>query len=303
MKNLVFQYNRQIKCRLFLIALGCFVLLFTTNSYAQSDGTVNSDSAIELISPTIQFSSIQKTDNSVELKVAIKAKSKGNIDRPSGVVTSFFLVTDSGEIELGKAKTDIAGIARLQVKETALSLNKEGKLQFKCITEGTKKIESAQEELSVKRGRLVLTTNKQDSTQSISLKLFDLSSGIEKPLAETDLAIYVKRMINPLKIAEGKTDSSGEAEIEIPSKLPGDSKGNIELIARLDENEEYGTIEASTIQAWGTPTSDTVSDLPRSLFSTHPPIWMLVTFIILVTVVWGHYFVIIYELFRLRKEH
>jgi hypothetical protein len=30
--------------------------------------------------------------------------------------------------------------------------------------------------------------------------------------------------------------------------------------------------------------------------------WMLITFIILMTAVWGHYIVIVYELFRLRKE-
>ncbi len=303
MKKTINTYFHQIQTRLFFLITGWLTLFVANYSYAQSDSTTNKDTVAELVSPTVQFTSIQKSDNSVELKVAIKAKSKGNIVRPSGVHTSFFLVTDSGETELGTAKTDIAGIARIQVKETSLSTNKEGKLHFKCQTAATKAIELGEEELSVKRGRLVLTANKQDSTQSVSLKLVDLSTGSEKPLSETDLVIYVKRMINPLKIAEGKTDSTGEAELEIPSKLPGDSKGNIELIARLDDNEDYGTLEASTVQSWGTKISDTVTDLPRSLYSTHPPIWMLVTFIILVTVVWGHYIVIIYELFRLRKEH
>ena len=303
MKKTIIKYSRCIQLRLFCLMAGSFALFFAKTSNAQPDSTAKTDTTVELISPTVQFTSIQKSDNSIELKVAIKAKSKGNISRPSGVLTSFFLVTDSGETELGNAKTDIAGIAKIQVKETALSLNKEGKLHFKCQTAANKTIEAGEEELTVKRGRLVLTANKQDSTQSLSLKLVDLSTGGEKPLVETDLAIYVKRMINPLKIAEGKTDSSGVADVEIPSKLPGDSKGNIELIARLDDNEDYGTIEASTVQAWGTRISDTVTDLPRSLYSTHPPIWMLVTFIILVTVVWGHYIVIIYELFRLRKEH
>jgi hypothetical protein len=303
MKKTILHYSRQSKIRLFFLFAGFVALFFSSGSNAQTDSTANKDTVAELISPTVQFTSIQKSDNSVELKVSIKAKSSGNIVRPSGVTTSFFLVTDSGETELGKAKTDIAGMARIQVKKTSLLVNKEGKLHFKCQTDPTKKIEAGEEELSVKIGHLVLAANKQDSTQSLSLKLVDLSTGSEKPMVETDLAIYVKRMINPLKIAEGKTDSSGEAEIEIPSKLPGDSKGNIELIARLDDNEDYGTLEASTVQTWGTKVSDTVSDLPRSLFSTHPPIWMLVTFIILVTVVWGHYIVIIYELFRLRKEH
>jgi hypothetical protein len=129
-----------------------------------------------------------------------------------------------------------------------------------------------------------------------------MGTGTETPVKETVLGIFVKRLFNPIKVGEGTTDEAGEATIEVPKNLPGDAKGNITLLVKLDENETYGNLEASVLQPWGTPVSDKMSDLPRALWSTHPPLWMLITFIILVGTVWSHYLVIIIQLFRLRKE-
>jgi hypothetical protein len=122
------------------------------------------------------------------------------------------------------------------------------------------------------------------------------------PVDSTTLGVYVKRLFSALKLGEGTTNASGETTIEIPNDLPGDAKGNLTLLARLDENETYGNLEASVVQQWGTPVSDEVKELPRALWSSHPPIWMLVTFVVLMSTVWGHYLVIIIQLFRLRKE-
>ena len=84
--------------------------------------------------------------------------------------------------------------------------------------------------------------------------------------------------------------------------MPGDDKGNITLLARLEENETYGNLKASVMQQCGTPVSSELKDIPRALWSPHPPIWMLVTFVVLMSAVWGHYLVIIIQLIRLRKE-
>jgi hypothetical protein len=73
-------------------------------------------------------------------------------------------------------------------------------------------------------------------------------------------------------------------------------------LAKLDENEIYGKIEVAVVQKWGIPVSDKLNELPRAFWSDHPPYWMMITFIILMSTVWGHYLVIIVQLFRLRKE-
>ena len=252
--------------------------------------------------PLIEFVSVQKNDNSVDLKTSVKAKINGALTKLAGLKIEFTIGADSSAKKLGEAITDSRGFVVFNCKPDQLTTDKEGKLNFKASFAGKDSIESAEELVSVKRARLEITPVKEDSLLTVKVKLIDLSTGTETAVPEIDLGVFVKRLFSALKLGEGKTDEAGEASIEIPNNLPGDAKGNITLLAKLDENEVYGNLESAITQTWGTPVSDELKELPRALWSSHPPIWMLVTFIVLMTAVWGHYIVIIFELFRLRKE-
>ena len=212
------------------------------------------------------------------------------------------MVTDSAETELGTVVTDRNGFAILNVKAGQVVTNADGTLHFKVTVAGPKNMEAGEGEVTVKRAMLVMTPVKEEGLLSVQLKLVDLSTGEEKPVPETAVGIFVKRSFYPLKLGEGNTDENGEDTVEIPNNLPGDPLGNITLLAKLDENETYGYLETASTQKWGLPVSNRIEDQPRALWSSHPPMWMLITFIILMTAVWGHYIVIVYELFRLRKE-
>jgi len=252
--------------------------------------------------PLITFISVQKSDNSVDLKATVQAKINGTLTKLPGLKIEFTIGADSTTKKLGEVITDGRGVAIFSCKPDQLTTDKEGKLNFKASFAGKDSIESAEELVTVKRARLEITPVKEDSLLTVKVKLIDLGTGTETAVPETDLGVFVNRLFSALKLGEGKTDEAGEASIEIPNNLPGDAKGNITLLAKLDENEVYGNLEASVTQPWGIPVSDELKALPRALWSTHPPIWMLVTFVVLMSVVWGHYLVIIIQLFRLRKE-
>ena len=293
--------NRLFPFLLLLLMTGSPLLL-----PAQTDSAAPTEAAApegpELISPSIEFTAVQKADNSIDLKALMKAKVNSQFIRLYKLKLTFFRVTEAGDQELGFVITDGTGKALLNVKADTLQPDAEGKLQFKVVYAGNKSIEAAEELVSFKRAKLSITPVKEDSLLQIQVRLVDLGTGEEVPVKETAVGIYVKRSFLPLKVGEGTTDEAGEAVIEFPANLPGDAKGNLTLLGRVDENELYGNLEAVAVQPWGKPVSDEIKEQPRALWSTHPPIWMLVTFIILMATVWGHYFVIIYELFRLRKE-
>ncbi len=253
-------------------------------------------------SPLIAFVSIQKGDNSVDLKTNVTAKINGTLTKLSGLKIEFTNGADSTAKKIGEAITDSKGVAILNCKADQLVTDGEGKLNFKASFAGKDSIEAAEEMVTVKRARLEITPVKEDSILTAKVKLIDLSTGSETPVDSTTLGVYVKRMFSALKLGEGTTDEAGEATIEIPNNLPGDGNGSITLLARLEESETYGNLETSVVQPWGTLVSYELKQLPRALWSPHPPIWMLVTFVILMSAVWGHYLVIIIQLFRLRKE-
>ena len=288
-----------------ILTFGFLVLTIATPGklIAQTDSTAKKEvKEATTYTPLIEFISVQKNDNSVDLKTSIKAKINGTLTKLAGLKIEFTLGSDSTAKKLGEAITDSKGVAVFYCNPDQLITDKEGKLNFKVSFAGKDSIESAEEVVTVKRARLEIIPVKEDSLLTVKVKLVDLSTGTERPVDSTALGVYVKRLFSALKLGEGTTDATGETTVEIPNDLPGDAKGNLTLLARLDENEIYGNLEAAVVQQWGMPVSDEIKELPRALWSSHPPIWMLITFIILVTAVWGHYVVIIFELFRLRKE-
>jgi hypothetical protein len=274
------------------------------NIYGQADSTETTETEEpSLISPAVEFTSIQKADNSVVLKANFRAKIKGTLTKLSGLNAEFFAIADTAEVKLGESITNKAGLAEWKAAENTLIRDNTGSLNFKVVFDGNKTIEAVEELLAIKKAKLVMTPVKADSLYTVELKLIDLSTGLEVPVPETNISVYVQRLFSPLKLGEGTTDENGDVTVEIPGNLSGDAKGNLTLLARVDENEVYGVVEASSAQQWGSPVSEEFQKMPRALWSSQPPMWMLITFIILMATVWGHYIVIIYELFRLRKEH
>jgi hypothetical protein len=274
----------------------------TRTDSTQKEGAAITEEESSLISPSIEFVSVQKSDNTIDLKAALKAKVKGTVIKLPLLKVTFVQVTEAGDNVLGFVITDRSGKAVFNTKADSLKTDLEGKLHFKVLFAGNKAMEPAEEEVTVKRARLEIVPVKADSLLTVQVKLVDIGAGTVKPVPGTVLGIYVKRLFYPLKVGEGTTDENGVASVEIPNNLPGDTIGNITLLAKLEEHELYGNLEAGVTQKWGIAVSDKLIEQPRALWSEHPPIWMIVTFIVLMTIVWGHYFVIIYELIRLRKE-
>lgn len=285
-------------------ALPFIMLLLPAAIFAQADtAKKEAPEAKEepsLISPSAEFTGIQKSGDTVELKAVLKTKIKGNFIKLPLLKIKFQQVVDTATKDLGFVITDQMGKAVLKYKVDPKSADKDGKLHFKAVFAGNKSMEAAEEELTVKRARLEITAAKEDSVLNAKIKLVDLGS--DSAIKGVVVGVYVQRSFSPLKIGEGTTDDNGEATVEIPNNLPGDAKGNITLLAKLDENETFGNLEAAVIQKWGVPVSDKVEDQPRALWSSHPPLWMLITFFVLMGIVWGHYIVIVVQLFRLRKE-
>ncbi|WP_460556029.1 hypothetical protein [Ferruginibacter profundus] len=298
--------NRLIKKmqRMVIPAVLSAMLILPGNATAQTDSTKKDEPAAKeepsLISPSAEFTSIQKPGDSIELKATLKAKIKGTFLKLPLLKVTFLQVIDTATVTLGHAITDRNGVAVFNYKTAAVSADKEGKIHFKAVFAGNKSMEAAEEELAVKRARLDITAVKEDSVLNVKIKLVDL--GKDTPIKGTVVGIFVHRSFSLLKIGEGTTDDDGEATVEVPANLPGDAGGNITLVAKLDENETFGNLEASVIQKWGIPVSDKIENQPRALWSSHPPLWMLITFFILMGIVWSHYVVIVVQLFRLRKE-
>jgi hypothetical protein len=269
---------------------------------AQETEAETEEEEIELISPSMDLQTIQRADGSVVLTAALRARIEGSLRLLWGLKVRFYQETSDGEIELGEAISDQKGVSRVEVNPEKIKTEKSGMLTFIARYGGNKSLEETEETVSITRAILRAEPLTGDDGYSLNLSLMSGSEEQANPLPEMDLNVYVQRMFTPLKIGETATDEEGAAVIEIPDSFTGDAVGNITLLVRLEDNDDYGMLEASVVQPWGIPVSDQITKMPRSLFSQDPPLWMLITFIVLMVTVWGHYFVIVYELVKLRKD-
>ena len=267
----------------------------------QDSNTTEKVAEPERYSPSLEFT-VKQLSDILQLTAKLKGKINGAFYNLYALKVVFTLAGDSAVKPLGNAITDKRGIATIFVSNKKLWTGSGNSAVLMAVYGGNKSLEAIEESVTIKRAGIEMETIMADSVRTLQIKFSEITSEGSIPVPETTVGIYVARTFKPLKIGEITTDAEGSGTFEVPYGLPGDDKGNFTLIANIEENEQYGNIESKTIVPWGKPISSVQKELPRALWSSHPPIWMLVTFIILITLVWGHYIVILYELFRLRKE-
>ena len=182
-----------------------------------------------------------------------------------------------------------------------LTKDEEGFYTVSMSYEGNDSIEPASSEVKFQDALLTMELKQEDTLRTVIVKCFSMNEAGEKlPLPEATVSFYVGRWFANLKIGELVSDSSGSCVFEFPNDLPGDSTGNLKVIARIDEHELYGNVEASQMIRWGIPTLHKVPVGFRALWSQIAPTWMVWTLTVLLLGVWGHY---VYAIFMIRKIH
>lgn len=169
---------------------------------------------------------------------------------------------------------------------------------------GTETLKRASKDISVKDATLELVFNQKSDGKTISVKAFEVDEeGAEVPLNEEVVNISVPTLFGDMLINKAPLEE-GMCEIQFPSNLPGDSIGDLQIIAKIKDSEIYGNVVKIEKIPWGKP------KLPQHLESTNAkgklwthnaPFWMVVTLVILMTGVWSHFGYVIYKIFRIKK--
>jgi hypothetical protein len=255
----------------------------------------------EKLGSRLGLTTTQFPGDTVRLQALLRAKIDDVWQKLGDQKIEFFAIGDEDETPLGEAVTAANGVATLFASANKMQLNADGYLVFAARYAGNEQLDESEEEAYIRKAVLTLTPEKGDSSLVLNVKAVMPSADGDVPVADATIVVMVQRMVGNLKIGEGTTDENGEASISLPLNLPGDDLGNLFLTAMIEDFEECGNIGASTVQPWGIPVSFKPGEIPRNLWSPNPPIWMVITFLVLMTAVWGHYAVIVYKLNQIKK--
>lgn len=132
------------------------------------------------------------------------------------------------------------------------------------------------------------------------------SQGMGAPVAGIDLYFYVQRSFSLLPIGSvfNTTDESGKVEIEFPSDLPGDTKGNVILLVKIEDTPPYRDTTIQETISWGIPMVIDEQQNKRSLWAAraNAPMSLILLVNSILLVVWGIIGYILFQLYMIYKE-
>jgi len=272
-------------------------LLFNVKSFAQEANMKNYKVRFSL-------NNTKQPDNSRILETSFVATNKK--DRKDRVpvfdaTINFFNVTADEDILLGTSKTDKEGTALLTVPANQKYIkDSEGYINLKAVFDGSDGLDYEEAELAVKDVILELKLEEIDSVKTVILNAFTLDSLNTKiPLEETEIKFSVPGFISNRPIQDG-TIENGEFQFEFPENISGDINGNVDVIASILDNDEYGNVIQKKNINWGIDKK--VEAESFKLWSKVAPIWMYVVLSILLLGVWANYVYSVVNLFKIKKE-
>lgn len=125
------------------------------------------------------------------------------------------------------------------------------------------------------------------------------------PAKGVEILLFVKRFFGNMQIGDPKTTGNqGAAIFDFPTDIPGDKEGKVELTCRV--NDASGSISSAPVTATykiGIPTDKPGLTETRAWWSTRDkaPVWIIITYLSTVIIVWGIIFYILFSILKIRK--
>lgn len=225
------------------------------------------------------------------LKANTKTKIDGKFKQVGGISLSFYISSVSPANLLGKAVTNENGQAALLIPPSAKEeWNKSPKQSFLVVSDSSVLYDAVTSNIDLTKGKIQLDTA---DDKKITAVLYELKDTTWVPVKGVDLKIAVKRLGGDLNVSETQTyttDSLGAISADFKQVgLPGDTAGNIVLVAKVEDNDVYGNLTTEKTVPWGTTYKYVSQFNNRSLYARrgHSPLWLEWMAYGIIAGVWG----------------
>ena len=170
------------------------------------------------------------------------------------------------------------------------------------------KEEETAAELEITKAKIQIDTASAEGIRSITVQVLKYENSEWVPANEVEMKVGIQRHGGILSAGDKEiytTDSSGTATVELKKdSLPGDQKGNIILVAKVEDNDLFGNLLVEKTVPWGVAlkTDNSFFD-QRTLWSTRfrTPFWLLFMAWSIVIGVWATIFYLIVQIIRIKK--
>jgi hypothetical protein len=264
-----------------IVPLLCILALIT--------GFIQTAFAGELVTPRLDGTYEKIPDGTKRISLSLSASvddKRVYIDNARLQVSA---VNEKEKTILGTAVTNMKGRAFFEISPgISIPEDKDGYYNFVISYEGDQKFNITSKTIHVKDLFMEISFPKTDSAINVQVKVSARNDkGVIETVQDIPVEFYVKRLFCLFKFGGEKTDASGLCTAEFPKSLPGDTTGKAIIVAKVLDNEIYGTVGASVDFKNATPLVLEPKQ-KRGLGDTDAPLWMVYTLLVLLTGVWFH---------------
>ena len=232
-----------------------------------------------------------------------KCKIEGKFQLIPNVEVSFYITNDSSKSNfLGKATTNEKGEATLLIPPSAKSeWIRSPKQNFEVVSKASNLYDETKANTPISKAKLKIETADDKKITVTVLEQKDTAWTVVKGV---DLKVAIKRLDGDLNVSETQTyttDSTGTIAADFKrDSLPGDTQGNLTLIAKVEDNDTYGNLTVEKTVPWGSKFEYSSKYDRRTLFARrgHSPIWLELLAYSIILAVW---IILIYLIGQLRK--
>ena len=254
---------------------------------------------------TIQLAFYKKADQTKTAVAIVKARNKaGKFAAAKNISISFYATQDKNLQLLTKVNTNLVGKATV-VLPAQLPVDTGENFTITAKIENDSIYQDAEEEMHYKDASLALSLNATDTAHMATALVTRIGKGGNVvPVKGVDVKFYVQRLFGAMAAAEDytvATDENGKASFQYPKGIPGDEKGNYSVVARIDDNDQFGNVESKTDATWGIPLVVDKNPFPRALWEPYAPLPLVITISTLFGGVWLTYFIIFSLLVKIKK--
>ena len=219
----------------------------------------------------------------------------------SNVEVLFYCINDTSSVLLDKIRTNENGEAIFIINDNPkITSDSSGLITFEVEYKGTNSIKSARRRIAVRQAILDVSFFQKDTIKSIEVIANKLGGSDQiSPIKNLDIQFYIKGTFSQLQFDKGKSDENGKVVVEFPVYMPGDTLGILTIVAKIEDDDTYGTIESMGEINWGIPIQ-LPEEKRRGLGDTDAPLWMVYTLIILLSAVWFHYMYVIFMIIKIK---
>ena len=127
----------------------------------------------------------------------------------------------------------------------------------------------------------------------------------EKGVKDVSVKLFVHRLFGLLPVGEAvSTDENGIAIFKFPSDIPAESNGKLSVIAKVEDDDNYGSLDAKGEINWGIVKNLSGSEkMERSLSASREraPIYFMVTSDLIILGIWGTLIYIVFQVFKIKR--